>query len=204
MTSSISSKSSVRYDTSPYRPSGFSESSCSPGISPSYPINPRFFHFLKFPELSALCFQIHRISSISSRGCLYVPQSHFNCSNSTTHFHLFLLRSKRPADSVVRRRPHAVCRYLFSLAARLPAALFIFFTASAGAGIVGIYLFFHALLRLPRARHSSLLVAKVTGTNKDESGPKEPKKRMEEKVYPNDPCPCGSGKKYKQCCGRRA
>ena len=47
-------------------------------------------------------------------------------------------------------------------------------------------------------------VAKVTGTNKDESGPKEPKKRMEEKVYPNDPCPCGSGKKYKQCCGRRA
>ena len=47
-------------------------------------------------------------------------------------------------------------------------------------------------------------VAKVTGTNKDESGPKEPKKRMEEKVYPNDPCPCGSGKKYNQCCGRRA
>ena len=47
-------------------------------------------------------------------------------------------------------------------------------------------------------------VAKVTGTNKDESGPKEPKKRMEEKVYPKDPCPCGSGKKYKQCCGRRA
>ena len=46
-------------------------------------------------------------------------------------------------------------------------------------------------------------VAKVTGTNKDESGPKEPKKRMEEKVYPNDPCPCGSGKKYKQCCGSR-
>ena len=47
-------------------------------------------------------------------------------------------------------------------------------------------------------------VAKVTGTNKDESGPKDPKKRMEEKEYPNDPCPCGSGKKYKQCCGRRA
>ena len=22
------------------------------------------------------------------------------------------------------------------------------------------------------------------------------------KVYPNDPCPCGSGKKYKKCCGR--
>ncbi len=47
-------------------------------------------------------------------------------------------------------------------------------------------------------------VAKVTGTNKDESGPREPKKRAAEKIYPNDPCPCGSGKKYKQCCGRKA
>ena len=47
-------------------------------------------------------------------------------------------------------------------------------------------------------------VAKVTGTNKDESGPRVPKKRVSEKVYPNDPCPCGSGKKYKQCCGRKA
>ena len=45
-------------------------------------------------------------------------------------------------------------------------------------------------------------VAKVTGTNKDESLQKAPKKRTEDKVYPNDPCPCGSGKKYKQCCGR--
>ena len=45
-------------------------------------------------------------------------------------------------------------------------------------------------------------VAKVTGTNKDDSGPKAPKKRENTKVYPNDPCPCGSGKKYKQCCGR--
>ena len=45
-------------------------------------------------------------------------------------------------------------------------------------------------------------VAKVTGTNKDDSGPKAPKKRENIKVYPNDPCPCGSGKKYKQCCGR--
>ena len=47
-------------------------------------------------------------------------------------------------------------------------------------------------------------VAKVTGTNKDESGPREPKKRTAVKIYPNDPCPCGSGKKYKQCCGRKA
>ncbi len=47
-------------------------------------------------------------------------------------------------------------------------------------------------------------VAKVTGTNKDESGPRAPKKRAAEKIYPNDPCPCGSGKKYKQCCGRKA
>ncbi len=46
-------------------------------------------------------------------------------------------------------------------------------------------------------------VAKVTGTNKDDSAVKTPKKRAEAKVYPNDPCPCGSGKKYKQCCGRR-
>ena len=45
-------------------------------------------------------------------------------------------------------------------------------------------------------------VAKVTGTNKDDSGPKAPKKRENTKIYPNDPCPCGSGKKYKQCCGR--
>ena len=48
-------------------------------------------------------------------------------------------------------------------------------------------------------------VAKVTGTNKDDSaGPKKPVQRKEDKVYPNDPCPCGSGKKYKQCCGRKA
>jgi len=46
-------------------------------------------------------------------------------------------------------------------------------------------------------------VAKVTGTNKDESGPKTPVKRSNTKIYPNDPCPCGSGKKYKQCCGRK-
>ena len=45
-------------------------------------------------------------------------------------------------------------------------------------------------------------VAKVTGTNKDDSVAKQPVKRMEGKVYPNDPCPCGSGKKYKQCHGR--
>ncbi|MCM1038634.1 MAG: preprotein translocase subunit SecA [Ruminococcus sp.] len=45
-------------------------------------------------------------------------------------------------------------------------------------------------------------VAKVTGTNKDDSAPKGPVKRMEAKVYPNDPCPCGSGKKYKQCHGK--
>lgn len=46
-------------------------------------------------------------------------------------------------------------------------------------------------------------VAKVTGTNKDESLAGAPKKRETKKVYPNDPCPCGSGKKYKQCCGRK-
>ena len=46
-------------------------------------------------------------------------------------------------------------------------------------------------------------VAKVTGTNKDDSAVKAPVKREKAKIYPNDPCPCGSGKKYKQCCGRK-
>ncbi|MDW2799601.1 preprotein translocase subunit SecA [Clostridium boliviensis] len=45
--------------------------------------------------------------------------------------------------------------------------------------------------------------AKVTGTNKDDSSVKTPVKKADNKVYPNDPCPCGSGKKYKQCCGRK-
>ncbi len=43
-------------------------------------------------------------------------------------------------------------------------------------------------------------VAKVTGTNKDDSASAKPKTRESKKVYPNDPCPCGSGKKYKHCC----
>ncbi len=47
-------------------------------------------------------------------------------------------------------------------------------------------------------------VAKVTGTNKDNSVAKAPVRRSEKKVQPNDPCPCGSGRKYKQCCGRNA
>ena len=46
-------------------------------------------------------------------------------------------------------------------------------------------------------------VAQVTGTNKDDSSAKKPVQRAADKVYPNDPCPCGSGKKYKQCCGRK-
>ena len=45
--------------------------------------------------------------------------------------------------------------------------------------------------------------AKVTGTNRDDSVAAAPKRRTVQKVYPNDPCPCGSGKKYKQCCGRK-
>ena len=45
-------------------------------------------------------------------------------------------------------------------------------------------------------------VAQATGTNKDESGPRRPAKRESVKIYPNDPCPCGSGKKYKNCCGK--
>ena len=45
-------------------------------------------------------------------------------------------------------------------------------------------------------------VAKVTGTNKDDTAKHAPKTRNDKKVYPNDPCPCGSGKKYKNCHGR--
>ncbi len=45
--------------------------------------------------------------------------------------------------------------------------------------------------------------AKVTGTNKDSSSVRMPQRRAAQKIYPNDPCPCGSGKKYKQCCGRK-
>ena len=45
--------------------------------------------------------------------------------------------------------------------------------------------------------------AKITGTNKDDSASRGPVKKGE-KVYPNDPCPCGSGLKYKQCCGRKS
>ncbi|MST81282.1 preprotein translocase subunit SecA [Bilifractor porci] len=47
-------------------------------------------------------------------------------------------------------------------------------------------------------------VAEVTGTNKDDSDVKKPVQRKQKKIYPNDPCPCGSGLKYKQCHGRKA
>ena len=45
--------------------------------------------------------------------------------------------------------------------------------------------------------------AKVTGTNRDDSAARAPQRRQTQKIYPNDPCPCGSGKKYKQCHGRK-
>ncbi len=45
-------------------------------------------------------------------------------------------------------------------------------------------------------------VAKVTGTNKDDTASSGPKKRTVQKIYPNSPCPCGSGLKYKQCHGK--
>ena len=44
--------------------------------------------------------------------------------------------------------------------------------------------------------------AKITGTNRDDTSVKAPVKRAARKIYPNDPCPCGSGKKFKQCHGR--
>ncbi len=62
-----------------------------------------------------------------------------------------------------------------------------------------VRLLYHAYLEQKVEREQ---VAKVTGTNKDETAQNAPKRRANAKVYPNDPCPCGSGKKYKQCCGR--
>ncbi len=58
----------------------------------------------------------------------------------------------------------------------------------------------HLELKQPVEREQ---VAKVTGTNKDDSGPRTPKKRANQKIYPNDPCPCGSGLKYKLCHGKK-
>ena len=63
-----------------------------------------------------------------------------------------------------------------------------------------VKLLFHVKIEQKMEREQ---VAKVTGTNKDDSAAKVPVKREMLKVYPNDPCPCGSGKKYKQCCGRK-
>ena len=62
-----------------------------------------------------------------------------------------------------------------------------------------VRLLYHARIEQKAEREE---VAKVTGTNKDDSVAKAPKRREAAKIYPNDPCPCGSGKKYKQCHGR--
>ena len=62
-----------------------------------------------------------------------------------------------------------------------------------------VRLLYHARIEQKAEREE---VAKVTGTNKDDSVAKAPKRRDAAKIYPNDPCPCGSGKKYKQCHGR--
>lgn len=64
-----------------------------------------------------------------------------------------------------------------------------------------VRILFHARVEQKVEREQ---VGKVTGTNRDETVAKAPKMRQTAKVYPNDPCPCGSGKKYKQCCGRKA
>ena len=77
----------------------------------------------------------------------------------------------------------------------------MFDAMSAGIQEDTVRLLFHVKVEQKVEREE---VAKVTGTTKDESGPRAPKKRAEQKIYPNDPCPCGSGKKYKQCCGRKA
>ena len=77
----------------------------------------------------------------------------------------------------------------------------MFDAMSAGIQEDTVRLLFHVKVEQKVEREE---VAKVTGTNKDESGPRAPKKRAEQKIYPNDPCPCGSGKKYKLFCGRKA
>lgn len=64
-----------------------------------------------------------------------------------------------------------------------------------------VKMMFRVKIEKPEEREQ---VAKVTGTNKDDSGVKAPVRRNAPKIQPNDPCPCGSGKKYKQCCGRFA
>ena len=76
----------------------------------------------------------------------------------------------------------------------------MFDTMSAGIQEDTLRLLYHVRIEQKVEREE---VAKVTGTNKDDSATNQPKKRTSEKIYPNDPCPCGSGKKYKQCCGRR-
>jgi preprotein translocase subunit SecA len=63
-----------------------------------------------------------------------------------------------------------------------------------------VRLMFHAQLAEPVQREE---VAKPVSTNKTDDSLPKTKTRSEKKIYPNDPCPCGSGKKYKQCCGRK-
>ncbi|MCR4752486.1 MAG: preprotein translocase subunit SecA [Eubacterium sp.] len=63
-----------------------------------------------------------------------------------------------------------------------------------------IRLMYHVRIQEPVEREQ---VAQVTGTNRDDGGTKKTKQRKDKKIYPNDPCPCGSGLKYKQCCGRK-
>ena len=63
-----------------------------------------------------------------------------------------------------------------------------------------VRIMYHVRIEQPVEREP---VVKVTGTNKDDSLAREPKRNEEQKIYPNDPCPCGCGKKYKQCHGRR-
>ena len=62
----------------------------------------------------------------------------------------------------------------------------------------------HALMNLHvEQRVEREAVAKVTGTNKDDTVANAPIRRATKKIQPNDPCPCGSGKKYKFCCMRK-
>ncbi len=61
-----------------------------------------------------------------------------------------------------------------------------------------VQMIYHVRIQRPVEREQTV---KITGTNKDDSAKRAPVKKKKE-PSPNDPCPCGSGKKYKQCCGR--
>ena len=60
----------------------------------------------------------------------------------------------------------------------------------------------YLLFAMPRIKIEREQVAKPMDTGSDGSLKKQPAKADKKEVGRNDPCPCGSGKKYKHCCGK--